>query len=228
MAKNRPAPGNRSAAQQPTRLPSTRERRPALAALAVLLIVGGALASGWLALRAGDRVEFLQVRDEIAQGQQVQADDLEVVRLPRSFGDGVSADDRGQVVGRVATTRLVPGTVLNPQMYRDGGGVAEGTAQVTVPVASAAASDLTSGTAVAMTVPSADGARPQIVLGEVARLLTTDSSGGIASNDSEVLLLVGIDVQCLGTVAPGLSDGDIQVVRIDKADSTALASACGS
>ncbi|MFI6276579.1 hypothetical protein [Streptomyces sp. NPDC050988] len=70
------AGNNRSAAPvQPTmgeRLPSPpRERKPALAALAVLLILVGALGATMLVLRAGDRVEVVKVTSDIQAGESV-------------------------------------------------------------------------------------------------------------------------------------------------------------
>ncbi|WP_431035843.1 hypothetical protein ACQYWQ_18060 [Streptomyces sp. P6-2-1] len=59
-------------AQQPTageRLPSPpRERKPALAALAVLLILAGALAATLLVMNAGDRVSVVRTTQEIPAG----------------------------------------------------------------------------------------------------------------------------------------------------------------
>ncbi|WP_151479666.1 hypothetical protein [Streptomyces albicerus] len=70
------AGNNRSAAPaQPTmgeRLPAPpRERKPALAALAVLLILVGALGATMLVLRAGDRIEVVKVTGDIQAGQSV-------------------------------------------------------------------------------------------------------------------------------------------------------------
>ncbi|MFI6490623.1 hypothetical protein [Streptomyces sp. NPDC050564] len=54
------------------RLPTPpRERKPALAALAVLLILVGALGATMLVLRAGDRVEVVKVTSEIQAGESV-------------------------------------------------------------------------------------------------------------------------------------------------------------
>ncbi|MFF3488137.1 hypothetical protein ACFYXC_33335 [Streptomyces sp. NPDC002701] len=70
------AGSNRSSAPvQPTmgeRLPSPpRERKPALAALAVLLILVGALGATMLVLRAGDRIEVIKVTGDIQAGESV-------------------------------------------------------------------------------------------------------------------------------------------------------------
>ncbi|WP_030860723.1 hypothetical protein [Streptomyces sp. NRRL S-37] len=54
------------------RLPTApRERKPALAALAVLLILVGALGATMLVLQAGDRIEVVKITKEIPAGQKV-------------------------------------------------------------------------------------------------------------------------------------------------------------
>ncbi|MFB7075644.1 hypothetical protein, partial [Streptomyces sp. NPDC056290] len=54
------------------RLPTPpRERKPALAALAVLLILVGALGATMLVLQAGERIEVVKITEEIPAGQTV-------------------------------------------------------------------------------------------------------------------------------------------------------------
>ena len=57
------APGGR-------RMPAApRERRPALAVLAALLVVAGALASGYLVLGASKKTAAIEIITNVAQGQ---------------------------------------------------------------------------------------------------------------------------------------------------------------
>ncbi|GAB3172115.1 hypothetical protein [Streptomyces incanus] len=67
--------GRSAAPAQPAvgdRLPTPpRERKPALAALAVLLILVGALGATMLVLQVGDRIEVVKVTEEIPAGQAV-------------------------------------------------------------------------------------------------------------------------------------------------------------
>src|SRR5690625_7075253 len=70
MAKSQMATAG-SPARPPSRLPATRESRPALIGLAAILIVGGALASAWLAVQSGNRAYFLQIDEEVAQGATI-------------------------------------------------------------------------------------------------------------------------------------------------------------
>lgn len=102
----------------PDRLPaSTRERRPALAALAVLLIVGGALLSALIVLRSGNRTDYLVMSHDVAVGQQLQASDFGTASLA---GTGVSAIpyvDRGPFIGSYATTQLHAGELPVSTMF---------------------------------------------------------------------------------------------------------------
>ncbi|WP_326754179.1 hypothetical protein OH738_16900 [Streptomyces hirsutus] len=75
--------GRSAAPAQPAvgdRLPTPpRERKPALAALAVLLILVGALGATMLVLQVGDRIEVVKVTKEIPAGQSVSGGSVESV-----------------------------------------------------------------------------------------------------------------------------------------------------
>lgn len=104
------APQARSA---PTR---ARERKPALAALAVLLILGGALASGLLVIRSGHRAAVIVVAKPVAAGQRITVGDM---RQGQISADGVASvpwNQRFQVAKYNAKVAMVPGTVLTSKM----------------------------------------------------------------------------------------------------------------
>ena len=68
--------------KQGGRLPATsKRRRPAIAALAALLIVGGALIAGVLAVRMDERVAVVQVARDIGVGTQITKADLVQTRV---------------------------------------------------------------------------------------------------------------------------------------------------
>ena len=70
------------ASQASERLPvPTRQRRPAFAALALVLILGGAAVSGLLVLRGNQRVSVLLVRAEVEPGHLFQATDFTETQL---------------------------------------------------------------------------------------------------------------------------------------------------
>jgi hypothetical protein len=114
-----------------TRLPSTRERKPALFALAVLLIVGGAVLAGWLALREGHTSSYLVVRDNVAVNEQITSSDLGVIELPTSSsGNFVPAGRRDDVVGTYAQADLLAGTPVVSAMYGKQPALPEGASRI--------------------------------------------------------------------------------------------------
>src|ERR671915_2342757 len=58
-----------------------RERKPALAALAVLLILGGALTSAYLVMASGQRVSAIRVAQPVAAGQRIPLGALQEVQI---------------------------------------------------------------------------------------------------------------------------------------------------
>jgi hypothetical protein len=115
----------------PGRLPGPRsDRRPALAALAVLLVLGGALVSGLVAYRSGQRSDFLVLTRDVAPGQRITADDLGVARIAGTGARAVPAARRDQVVGEYATVGAFAGTLLTPDMVEPDRAVPPGSAVV--------------------------------------------------------------------------------------------------
>jgi SAF domain len=114
-------------AQQGARLPvRTRDRRPALAALAILLIMLGALGSALIAYRTGDRVDVLVAAREIPQGTQVTAEDFTVARVAHDGGAVVEADSLSAFVGAYSTARIPEGALVANTMFTVDGVVPEG------------------------------------------------------------------------------------------------------
>ncbi|MEV0689520.1 hypothetical protein [Streptomyces sp. NPDC050388] len=69
------------------RLPTApRERKPALAALAVLLILVGALGATMLVLQVGDRIEVVKVTGEIQAGESVTDSNVTSVMVAEDAG----------------------------------------------------------------------------------------------------------------------------------------------
>ncbi|WP_407565564.1 hypothetical protein [Streptomyces sp. 184] len=125
------AAGGRSAAPVPQsgdRLPfAPRERKPALAALAVLLILAGALGTAVLVLRAGNQVAAVQISERVPAGEGISDRHVEQVMMPKdSDVPYIRWDLRGQLDEFYATTDLVPGSVLVPEMIQEGKGLKDG------------------------------------------------------------------------------------------------------
>jgi len=132
-----PPAGARVPAPTPgRRLPTpVRERRPALAALGLVLVVGGALGSALVVHRSGDRVDVLVARHDILPGERIAADDLGVARVAADGAAVVPASALGAFVGTYATSRVTADTLVNRTMFLAGGTVPAGAAVVGVVLA---------------------------------------------------------------------------------------------
>lgn len=93
-----------------------RERRPALAALALLLILGGALATTLLVLRSGDRVTAIQIVQQVGTGQRIPQTAMREVQIADTGIDYVAYADRVRVSENYARVTLLPGTLLTGKM----------------------------------------------------------------------------------------------------------------
>lgn len=122
----------------PSRLPArSRDKRPALALLALLLVLVGALGSALLVYRTGNRVQVLVASDTIRQGQQVTEDDFGIAEI--AFEDGaqvVSADSLDRFVGSQAVSTIPAGSLVSGQMFTPSELAPAGAQQVGVVVTS--------------------------------------------------------------------------------------------
>ncbi|MBO2462887.1 hypothetical protein J4709_35500 [Actinomadura sp. LCR2-06] len=99
------------------RLPvSPRERKPALAALAVLLILGGALASAYLVMASGQRVSAIRIAQPVAAGQQIPQSALEEVQVGDTGVQFINWSERLNVSRYYASVPLVKGALLTNGM----------------------------------------------------------------------------------------------------------------
>ncbi|GAA1936149.1 SAF domain-containing protein [Nocardioides marmoribigeumensis] len=100
------------------RLPvARRDRRPALAALALLLVLVGALGSALVAYRSGSREEVLVARQDIEVGQVVTAADLTTARVAADGGATVDAAAIRNFIGTHAVAYVPQGTLVNRFMF---------------------------------------------------------------------------------------------------------------
>lgn len=105
------------------RLPvARRERKPALAALAVLLILGGALASAYLVITSTDQVSAIRIREPVAAGQKIPLSAMEEVQISAASGlEYVPWADRQEFAEAYAVVNLVKGTLLTGGMASPAG-----------------------------------------------------------------------------------------------------------
>ncbi len=202
------------------RLPSTRERRPALAALAVLLILGGAVASAWLAMQAGHRAEFVQVSGNLGQGEEISESDLDTVELPEDFEGGVPESDLDDLVGKYTTTPWTEGMVVTESMVTDKDELDDKFLVFSVPVESALAPKLTAGTNVVVFTGG-----NKSVGGSVA----SDATAGESDFGSgQASVVVSVPTDCGQFIAEALGEDTVHVGIAGSKDAAESNSACSA
>jgi hypothetical protein len=119
------APGGR-------RMPSApRERKPALAALAVLLVALGAVAAGYLVINAGHRVGAVEITQQVGQGQRIPASAIREVEIASNSGiNYVAWQYANRVAGVYAAVQIPAGTLLTSAMTTATNNLAAGKVQV--------------------------------------------------------------------------------------------------
>ncbi|HEX9358164.1 MAG TPA: hypothetical protein VF933_30650, partial [Streptosporangiaceae bacterium] len=96
------------------RLPGApRERKPALAALAVLLILGGALGAGLLVIQGSKRVAAIEISQQIGAGQRIPLSAMQQVQIAAGSGLAyVPWAEASQVTRFYAVSAIPQGTLL--------------------------------------------------------------------------------------------------------------------
>ncbi|MFH8607526.1 hypothetical protein ACH4D5_08570 [Streptomyces sp. NPDC018029] len=115
------------------RLPAPpRERKPALAALAVLLILVGALGATVLVLRAGDRIEVVKVVKEIPAGESpVVNGNIKSVMVAEDESINYVPWEKAEALSKLKAKSTIPaGTVAVGEMFGAKSGLPAGKASV--------------------------------------------------------------------------------------------------
>lgn len=90
-----------------------RRRRPGLLALAVTMVILGALGAAYLATSLGHTSPVIALSREVPWGQPLTAADLVEARIPADPAlQPIPYGDRDQVIGLIAATTLTPGSLL--------------------------------------------------------------------------------------------------------------------
>ncbi|MDM7831260.1 SAF domain-containing protein [Cellulomonas edaphi] len=172
------------------RLPKApRERRPLLAVLAVLLIVGGAAIAGLVALRQDSRVPVLALARDVSAGAQITSGDLVTTSVASEGTSLISADSKDAVVGQYARVSLVGGQLLDTTMLVESAPLQPGS--------------------VAVGASLADGRVPASGLeaGDVVQLVqVVDGEGTVLVPDARVSSVREGDSSSGGTVATFIVD----------------------
>jgi len=114
------------------RMPSApRERKPALAAIAVLLVALSAAGAGFLVNKAGHRVPAIEITQDVGQGQRIPASAIREVQISSDSNlDYVAWQYAGKVATVYAATRIPAGTLLTQAMTSATNNLAAGKVQV--------------------------------------------------------------------------------------------------
>ncbi|WP_282794172.1 hypothetical protein [Streptomyces sp. CC224B] len=228
------AGGNRSGtAVQPVageRLPTApRERKPALAALAVLLILVGALGATVLVLRAGDRIEVVKVKDgaSIAAGESITRSKVEPVMVASDTSVKYVKWKQLKALQELKAKSAIPGgAVVVGQMFAARTGLPAGKASVglslkegqypaglkqgdTVAAYRVAANG--SGSGRDKDSGGAGGSTPLVADARVDAIVTKDDSTISTGNRSVTLLVDSDDAAALTSAA---SAGEVAVVLV--------------
>lgn len=114
--------------------PVAKKRRPAMMALALMLIALSALGGVWLVNRGAQTVSVLRVTQEVQRGEVIEAGDLAVVEFPADTVGFATVPGSAidTVPGQVAQYQLRADTLLTADSYASALPVRDGYATVAV------------------------------------------------------------------------------------------------
>jgi Flp pilus assembly protein CpaB len=201
----------------PLRAPRPR-RRPGLLALGVALVAVGALAAAWLVSTSSAHIAVLVAARDVPYGTVLTDADLSSVEVAGTGGVAViPAGERDQVVGRVAATTIVTGSLLAPAQLTAAAPPAPGEVLVGVPLKAdrLPAGGLTPGDRILIVeTPGADGDPPT---GPPATLAATVVRVGPADLDGVSVLDVTVAAGDGPALAARAATGRIALVLLPRA-----------
>lgn len=224
-----PAPG-------PVRPPTVaRERKPALAALALLLVAAGVLASVYLQMQAGNRVGVIELTRQVPQGQQISGSDIaELMVAQDSNISYVTWAERGLLGRYTAQTTLVAGTILIGPMLTTDPAADGNTATIPVKLSDGQYPPVSQGSAVnAYFVGTSQDVPPGYegsATGSTASG-SSSSAGSSGSNGNDVSVLLSNSVVIVqlpaggSALSGGSSDDQVFTVSVPKSAVAALLAA---
>ncbi len=108
-----------------------RERKPALAAVAILLVALGAASAGYLVLNAGHRVGAVEITQAVGQGQQIPASAIKEVQINSDTDvHYVAWQFASRVTGVFAAVQIPAGTLLTREMTEAASNLTAGKVEV--------------------------------------------------------------------------------------------------
>jgi flagella basal body P-ring formation protein FlgA len=194
----------------------TRQRRPGLVALAVVLIVGLAAFGMYLYQRAGAKVPVLVMAREVPAGHVVERADLSTVSVAGAV-TAVAASHIDSVVGETAAVDLLPNMLVQRSMLTHGSAIATGQVEVGVAIkpGQAPAEGLSPGNRVeVLQVPAKDATGP----GNTPQVLSPSavifSVAGDPSTTGGTVLSLLVPQSVAPLVAAASANGQIALVQV--------------
>jgi hypothetical protein len=177
-----------------------------LAALAIILVVGGALAATLLVTDAGHKAGAIEITQVVGQGMQVSSSDMQEIQVNTDLGISyVPWSEASQVTRYYAANTIPAGTLLTPQMTVASDSLAKGLTQVGLAVK--------------------DGELPDgLQVGDHVDLFSTSDSSGVCPRPTNFTLSSNAVVLSMGHPQGSGSDAvdDVQV-GVNPADAGGVA-----
>jgi hypothetical protein len=193
------------------RMPSRqRERKPALFALAILLVALGAGAAGLLVIRAGAQVQAIEIVQQVNQNSQIPVTAMQEVGIPS--GSAISYvpwSEAGQVSKFFAATTIPAGTLLTQKMVASSNNTTAGQDLVGLLLkAGQVPSNLQPGDKVeAVALGTACGTTAGDVLAQRAQV--TDVSGSAGASGSSAVVTVAVQPADAGALTCSAANGNV-------------------
>lgn len=186
-----------------------------LAALGVLLIVGGAATAGLLALRADERVPVLVASRDIAAGEEITADALSTTSVASEGTRLVPASQEDQLVGQYARVTITSGQLMDTAMLTPTAALQPGSVAVGAALGSGRvpASGLQAGDVVDLIAVS-DGQGEVLAEGVlVSSFVTADQTGAGSGSATATFIVDHADAPRIAAVNAA---GELAVVLVER------------
>jgi len=193
------------------RMPSRqRERKPALFALAVLLVALGAGAAGLLVIRAGAQVQAIEIVQQVNQNSQIPVTAMQEVGIPSGSAISYVPWSQAEQVSKFfAATTIPAGTLLTQKMVASSNNTTAGLDLVGLLLkAGQVPSNLQPGDKVeAVAVGTACGTTAGDVLAQQAQV--TDVSGSAGASGSSAVVTVAVQPANAGALTCSAANGNV-------------------
>lgn len=109
----------------------TRQRRPGLAAVGLIVVIGMGAVFGWLYTTAGEKTPVVVMARDVPVGQVIERADLSTVDVAGAV-TAIAGTNLSSAVGQRAAVGLIPGTLLQRGMLTSADPIPAGQVQVGV------------------------------------------------------------------------------------------------